>query len=80
MNRRQPLSKDFSSVAGGSKCSLGLQPRHPHCQLIGMVELRWGEVTVRRFEGQRDEGQPEFCNIQDFFWRTTVSQSHPCTG
>jgi hypothetical protein len=35
-------------------------------QVIGMVKVGWGEMTVRRFEGQRDEGQPEVCNVQDF--------------
>jgi len=27
-------------------------------QFTGMVKVGWGEVTVRRFEGQSDEGQP----------------------
>ena len=35
-------------------------------QVIDMVKVVWGEVTVHRFEGQRDEGQPEFRNGQDF--------------
>jgi hypothetical protein len=31
-----------------------------------MVEVRWGEMMMRRFDGQRDQGQPEFRNVQDF--------------
>ena len=31
-----------------------------------MVEVGWPEMTVCRFEGQRDKAQPEFRNVQDF--------------
>src|SRR6516164_6103910 len=58
---------DVPEMAIAFKVLIGTaQPRHPHCQLIGMVEVRWGEVTVRRLESQRDEGQPEFRDVQDF--------------
>ena len=36
-------------------------------QVIGMLEVRGREVTVGQFEGQTNEGQPEFRNVQDFF-------------
>ena len=36
-------------------------------QVIGMVKVSWREVTVGWFEGQGDEGQPQFRNVQDFF-------------
>jgi len=37
------------------------------CQVISTVKVGRGEVTVRRFESQRDEGQREFLDVQDFF-------------
>jgi len=56
---------------------------YPRCQVIGMVKVGWGEVTVRRFEGQRDEGHPEFRNVQDFcrgqrFHNCTLVRAHNC--
>jgi hypothetical protein len=41
-------------------------------QVIGMVKVGWGKVTVRRFEGQRDKGKLSsaismtFCHRQRF--------------
>jgi hypothetical protein len=35
-------------------------------QLIRMVKVGRREVAVGRFKGQRDEGQPQFRNVQDF--------------
>ena len=40
--------------------------RYPLGQVIGTVKVGWGEVTVRRLQGQRYEGQPEFGNVQHF--------------
>ena len=31
-----------------------------------MVKVGWGQVTVGRFQGQRDDGQPEFRDI--LYW------------
>ena len=49
--------------------------------IVGMVKVGWGEVTVRRFEDRRDEGQPEFRNVQDFcrgqrFHNRTLVRAH----
>ena len=33
-----------------------VQTRHADRQVIGIVEVRWGKMTVRWFNGQRDEG------------------------
>jgi hypothetical protein len=32
-----------------------------------MVEVRWRKMTVRWLKGQRDEGQSQFRDVQDFF-------------
>ena len=37
--------------------------RHLRRQVMGMVEVRWGKMTLPRFKGQRDEAQPEFRNM-----------------
>src|SRR5260221_7899478 len=39
------------------------------CQIITSVKISRGEVAVRRFESQRDKGQPQFRDIQDLFRR-----------
>jgi hypothetical protein len=31
-----------------------------------MVKVGWREAAVGWFEGERDEGKPEFRNVQDF--------------
>jgi hypothetical protein len=70
---------DVPKLAFAFKVVLGAaQTRHVLRQLIGMVKVRQREVTVCRFDRQRDEREPEFrevrafCSGQRFHNRTLV--------
>src|SRR5258707_10727177 len=47
------------------------------CQIITSVKISRGEVAVRRFESQRDKGQPQFRDIQDLFRREWLYDRAP---
>jgi hypothetical protein len=73
---------DVPKTAIAFKVLLGAaETRHALRQVIRMVKVGWGHVTVRRFEGQRDEGQSEFRNVKDFcrgqrFHNCTLVRAH----
>lgn len=44
-------------------------PCHLLGEPVGEIKVGGGKMAVRRFDGQSNEGQPEFRDIQNFFWR-----------